>query len=575
MRILNEEQEILLKDERSALADLQQALIRFGVSPDDQETMNQSIRQIDDLFMLVVVGEFNSGKSSFINALVGSKLLKEGVTPTTAEINTLRYAETPQDEASNASSYLITAPLDLLKEISIVDTPGTNAIIRKHEEITSHFIPQSDLVLFVTSSDRPFTESERAFLERIRDWGKKLVIVLNKIDILQSTDEIEQIKLFIQDNARGLLGITPEIFPVSSRKALLAKQGQPELWEQSRFEVLENFIHSTLDEKGRVQLKFLNPIGVALHLTDQYLNIIAERINLLAEDIVMLDNVDRQLEQYKSDMLSDFEFRMSDIKNVLFEMEQRGQAYFEETLRVARILDLLNKDKIQSDFEHRVIKDVPQQLDRKVNELIDWMVERDFQQWEAVMNHLAERRRHHQKQIIGDPGTASFNYDRERLIEAVGKEAGQVVKGYDKTREAQLIASGAQAAVAATAAMEVGAIGLGAAITAIATTMAADVTGVLLASLVAVLGLFVIPAKRRKANQEMNQKISLMRDQLINSLTGHFEREIERSLGHIRTAISPYTRFIRSENNRLLDAKTELQSLQKNLESIKKRVESL
>ena len=135
----------------------------------------------------------------------------------------------------------------------------------------------------------------------------------------------------------------------------------------------------------------------------------------------------------------------SDIKNILFEMEQRGQVYFEETMRVTRILDLLNKDKIQSDFEHQVIKTVPQEIDQKVNELIDWMVDHDFRQWEAVMNHLAERRRRYQKQIIGDPGTASFVYDRERLIEAVGKEAGRVVRGYDKTREAQDIASGAQA----------------------------------------------------------------------------------------------------------------------------------
>ena len=356
---------------------------------------------------------------------------------------------------------------------------------------------------------------------------------------------------------------------------MLAKQGQPELWEQSRFEPLENFIHNTLDDKGRVRLKFLSPIGVGMHLSNRYLGTIAERITLLAEDIQMLDNVDRQLEQYKADMMNDFEYRMSDIKNILFEMEQRGQVYFEETMRVARILDLLNKDKIQSEFEHQVIKDVPQQIENKVSELIDWMVDHDFRQWEAVKNHLAERRRHYQKQIIGDTGTAGFVYDRERLIEAVGKEAGQVVKGYDKTREAQVIASGAQTAVAATAAMEVGAVGLGAAITAIATTMAADVTGILLAGLVAVLGLFVIPAKRRKANQEMSQKVGVMRDQLVQSLSGHFEHEIERSLEHINTAISPYTRFVRSENNRLTETKTQLLFIHNNLEMLKKRVELL
>ena len=74
----------------------------------------------------------------------------------------------------------------LLREIHIVDTPGTNAIIREHEAITSEFVPRSDLVLFVTSADRPFTETERVFLEQVRGWGKKVVIVINKIDILES-----------------------------------------------------------------------------------------------------------------------------------------------------------------------------------------------------------------------------------------------------------------------------------------------------------------------------------------------------------------------------------------------------
>ena len=71
-----------------------------------------------------------------------------------------------------------------------MDTPGTNAVLREHEALTREFVPRSDLVLFVTSADRPFTESERAFLEAIRDWGKKIVVVVNKIDILETEDDL-------------------------------------------------------------------------------------------------------------------------------------------------------------------------------------------------------------------------------------------------------------------------------------------------------------------------------------------------------------------------------------------------
>jgi hypothetical protein len=83
---------------------------------------------------------------------------------------------------------------------------------------------------------------------------------------------------------------------------------------------------------------------------------------------------------------------------------------------------------------------------------------------------------------------------------------------------AEAIAEGAQRTVAASAAIEVGAIGLGTLIVILATTMTAGVTGVLLASLVAVLGLFVIPARRRQAKAEMSVKIAALREQLIHSL---------------------------------------------------------
>jgi len=110
--------------------------------------------------------------------------------------------------------------------MTIIDTPGTNAIIRKHETITTHFIPRSDLVLFVTSADRTFTESERAFLEHIRDWGKKVVFLINKIDILESDQEIAQVESYVRENAYLLLGVSPEVFPISARGALRSKQGR-------------------------------------------------------------------------------------------------------------------------------------------------------------------------------------------------------------------------------------------------------------------------------------------------------------------------------------------------------------
>ena len=96
-KVLTERQEALLEQERKALAALRDALARFGadVAPGDSRTLDDTIAHLDELFLLVIAGEFNSGKSSFINALLGDKVVAEGVTPTTDRITLLRYAPEP------------------------------------------------------------------------------------------------------------------------------------------------------------------------------------------------------------------------------------------------------------------------------------------------------------------------------------------------------------------------------------------------------------------------------------------------------------------------------------------------
>ncbi len=575
MRILNDRQEMMLKEARNLLNDLRASLIRFGASAEDQDTLVQSIRQLDELFLLVIVGEFNAGKSAFINALLGQRILKEGVTPTTTQINLLRYGEAQERTVENESLHSLTAPVELLRELSIVDTPGTNAIIREHEAITEQFVPRSDMVLFVTSADRPFTESERSFLEKIRGWGKKVVIVLNKIDLFQDPGELEQVRTFMLDHARALFGMTPEFFPVSARLALRAKLGEPALWEESRFGALEEYIHQTLDETSRLRLKFMNPLGVGTHLLSKYAEVTNERLGLLKADFNMLADVEAQLGLYKEDMRSNFDFRMSDIENVLYEMEQRGQDFFDETLRLGRTFDLFNKQRIQQEFEEQVVADAPQRIEARVAELIDWMVDADLRQWQAVNDHVAERRRAHKDRIVEDAAGGTFHVDREKLIDEVGREAQRVVETYDKAYEAESIALGAQTAVATLAAVEIGAVSLGTLVAVLATTAAADITGIALAGVMAVLGLFLIPARRRQAKAEMREKIATLRERLVSSLKEHFEHEMERSLHHINDAIAPYTRFVRSEQSKLEEVQGVLSQARTGLERVKIQVEEL
>ncbi|HCU58293.1 MAG TPA: dynamin [Anaerolineaceae bacterium] len=574
MKILTEQQEDLLRSERTFLNDLRVKLNEFNGSKSDLDNLGKAISQLDDLFLLVIVGEFNAGKTAVINALLGDKFLKEGITPTTSQINILRYGKDEDHRLVSENQELILLPIDLLSEVSIVDTPGTNAILREHEELTKQFIPQADIVLFITSVDRPFTESERQFMQQIKDWGKKVVILLNKTDILQNEEELGQVNAFVEENARALLGTVPEIFAVSARLALRAKNGEPDLWESSGFGALENFIKNTLDQKSQMRLKFLNPLGVSAHIIDKITVAAQAQREVLEKDTGLLQNVSHQLEIYRTDKGKEFSLRMAEVEHIFYEMEQRGDMFFEDRFRLVRLLDLIKKERLHDDFKQEVVANVPQQVEDKVIGLIDWLVDSDLRQWKSITDYLADRQREHKDNIISDGFNNNFLVDRSHLLEAIRKEADKVVKTYDKHLRTEKIALDAQNAVAASLAVEIGAVGLGTLITALATTMAADITGIVAASVVAVLGLFIIPAQRRKAKRELHERMLDMRNGLIKSLQEEFEKEMKQSLERIEEAIAPYSRFIRSETahtDAVMDtmetAKTEIERLRTTIES--------
>jgi len=208
-RILTGEQEQWLQRERRLLADLRELAVRLEAPAGDLALLQQTQAQLDELFLLVVVGEFNAGKTAFLNALLGERLLKEGVLPTTSQIQLLRHSSQPSRAAVSPGQVEIGLSVEWLREINLVDTPGTNAVLQDHQLLTEHFIPRSDLVLFVTSADRPFSESERQLLLRIRAWGKKIVLVINKIDLAPYVGA--SLEVMAQD-ARKMRGERPFVF---------------------------------------------------------------------------------------------------------------------------------------------------------------------------------------------------------------------------------------------------------------------------------------------------------------------------------------------------------------------------
>ena len=261
------------------------------------------------------------------------------------------------------------------------------------------------------------------------------------------------------------------------------------------------------------------------------------------------------------------------MENIFLTMEQRGDDFFEARFRLTRVLDLLKKDRLQGDFKREVVADVPKQVAHKVDELIDWLVDSDLRQWQAITSYLAERQQEHKGQIVGEGIMANFNVDRGRLLDAIGREAERVVSSYDKHIKSEKIALEAQNAVAASMAVEIGAIGLGAIITALASTAAADVTGVVAASLIAALGFFIIPAQRRKAKRDLRERLMKLRTDLISTLRGAFTKEMQRSVARIEEAIAPYSRFVRGETERVGQILDEMSAAKIEIEDLSRIIE--
>jgi hypothetical protein len=168
-----------------------------------------------------------------------------------------------------------------------------------------------------------------------------------------------------------------------------------------------------------------------------------------------------------------------------------------------------------------------------------------------------------------------FEYDRRRLLEAVGGEAQRVIEGYDAAAEAKRLAEKVRDAVAQTALLQVGAVGLGTIVAVLASTTVADVTGVVAAAALSVLGLFVLPARRARARADLAGKVAALREKLLGALVPAFERERDRSQQGIREAIAPWARFVRTESERLEEARSALERIGTEAEDLARRIAAL
>jgi small GTP-binding protein len=332
-------QEMQIQQYRHSLQDLLRAVeLVDGVASADVALLKGQLDRLSDgLFLLVVVGEYNSGKSSFINALLGQKIVAEGPVPTTAEVTVIRYAE--DGGASNTRAVgsdgvaVISQNVDLLRTITLVDSPGTNAIDRRHEALTKEYLPMCDLVLFVTSADRPFSESERVFLKSIRSWGKKCILVINKADLLPDTAVKNEVLSFVKSSSRALLGSSPQIFSVSSRHAFEAKTSATGThgphWDASGFEALESFIGNRLNADERLRIKLESVASVGSAVGKKYVSRLHADKDIIAADQAALDDVKDLVDRCEQAVAKGFSAQFARVDNALLEFLDRADLFLD------------------------------------------------------------------------------------------------------------------------------------------------------------------------------------------------------------------------------------------------------
>jgi len=195
------------------------------------------------------MGEFNTGKSTFVNALIGQPIAPMGVTPTTATINVLKYgakpagrvvyrddrtrevewADVPQllralDAAQARSIRMVELlyPSEALREVNIVDTPGLNSLIPEHEEVARDFLAQADAVIWLFAVGQAGKQTEAEVLARVRAERKRALGVLNKIDRV-SEPELAAVCAHVAEAFGAQL---EALVPVSAKQALAGQGGR-------------------------------------------------------------------------------------------------------------------------------------------------------------------------------------------------------------------------------------------------------------------------------------------------------------------------------------------------------------
>ncbi|MGC1183717.1 MAG: dynamin family protein [Candidatus Dormiibacterota bacterium] len=217
--------------------------------PGSQQVVEEAARKLANATVYVaVVGDFKRGKSSLINALLGARLMPVGVLPLTSQPTLIRYGPEPcavvrlasgtermpvetltdyVTEKSNPGNRLkveeawVEYPSPLLRDgVVVVDTPGTGSVHQHNTDAAHAFLPRIDVAVAVLSAESPLSLSESQWFREVAERAARLVICLNKVDVISTAERAEAME-YVRLGVTRILGTpAPTIFATSARREL-------------------------------------------------------------------------------------------------------------------------------------------------------------------------------------------------------------------------------------------------------------------------------------------------------------------------------------------------------------------
>lgn len=378
---LREKEVELLNDIARMLADL------GDTAEEDRRRLREVAQDLREMFFMVaVIGEFNAGKSSFVNALIGERLLPVGAIPTTEYIELIRHAEvanrTPimrEDGLREWSHPNTGAP-----GVAIVDTPGTGSVFQRHEVTAKQFLHRSDLVIFVISAKRAFANTERLYLELAKSYGKKVILVLNQVDLLKP-DEQQEVRRFIEAQVKETLNIEPLLFMTSAREAL---EKPDNVLDAGGIGAVRAHLRGVYSETPPARQKLLAQLDTASRVIQRYQDELSRNADLVSLDITKVKDVQRELEAQSIGLERQMKEASSRIDHILAGVRERGMVFIDANMNIRRLGRGVDRTKLQTEFQDVVVGRSLREINESARDYIDAVVDQSRLYWRGVIDRL-------------------------------------------------------------------------------------------------------------------------------------------------------------------------------------------